>query len=601
MRGAWSLSGRPVETVWQTPDHQPGPRLALWLDGGRLHRCGQRWLAWQGLVTARSQAAWDADPAALLEGHHGAAWGGSGEAITLVRSLSGGERLYWARVGDTVLFGTSVRPLLRHPGVDGSLARDVVNDVLLTGVTLFGTQTLHAGIHEVPCGHALVIGDQVGRPAWVGADALRSPVGSLEDLGRELRERLIEAVVAGAGTERPVTVALSGGIDSSAVAAAAVAAFGADQVRAITYEFADPGHSTEVAWARRVAEHLGITNHHVFALKTSDYLAAIPEQVWRSESAVHWPKAFMVLVAREVRRLGASRYLTGFGFGSHMGHLQDLGRALTRTPRPGALLAHWRQARFTGARLPDRLARLHPALEAPHPRLYPLLVQLLAHRGLIDDPRRFFPDALHPLLTEPDLDTLAPELADLPLERALQLHALARGLSCIDVTRSEGVSRQLGVLRVSPGHFRSVVPLAYFPVEPAPRLWTADRALRPGKLLLRHAFRGLLPDDVLFRVKDWGDAVASDDWLRLGRACMLNVLPAFPHDTERYGVGHAAAITAWAPHSILASGLALRLWERMFVELPVTDEPPGWGTLWLGQSRRSTATTSRSKPASASP
>ncbi len=582
----------------------------LWLrEGGlrlhrsattREHRHGPRSLTWEGLVTDRSLRAWEADPNGIPEGHHSAVQVDADGAVTLIRSLSGGERLYWAQLPEGVLFGTSVRPLLRHPGVDGGLCLDVVDDVLLTGVTLFGTQSLHTGVREVPCGHGLTLGPGPLRPHWLGLDGLRGAEGPPEVLGPQLREALIEAVVAGAGTARPVHVALSGGIDSSAVAAAAVEAFGADQVRALTYEFADETHGTELPWARRVAEHLGITDHHVFPLGTEDYLAAIPEQVWRSESLVHWPKAFMVLVAREVRRLGGERYLTGFGIGSHMGHLAELGRALSAARAPGALLAHWPSARFTGARLPDHLARLHPALEAPHPRLYALLVRTLEARGLLRDAHRFFPEALHPLLArQPDVARQAPELLRDPLPLALQRHALARGLSCIDVTRSEGVSRQLGVLRVSPAHFRALVPACYFPVSPAPRLWSADRALRPGKLLLRRAFARDLPPQVLTREKDWADAVASDAWLSLGRACMLRVLPRFPRDTARWGLGHPRAITAWEPHSILATSLALRLWERMFVELPVGDEPPGWADLWR-QSRRSTATTSRSKAPSAS-
>lgn len=607
MRGVWSLTQAPVGPVpgWGAPDRQVGPRLALWTADAHHRFAGPRLLVWQGFVTDRSLEAWDQDPETVLEGHHAAAWtAGPGQPVQLCRSLSGGERLVWARVGPRVFFASSVRPLLGLPGVGQALRTDVLDGVLLSGVVQFGTGSLHAGVDALPCGHGLTLGDSVGPAHWLGVDGLCSPQGTPEDLGRELRDRLTEAVVAAAGRERPVTVALSGGIDSSAVAAAAVDAFGADQVEAITYEFDDPTHGTERPWARQVAAHLGITRHHVLPLTAADYLAAIPEQVWRSESLVHWPKAYLVPVARAVRRLGRGRYLTGFGFGSHMGSLGALGQALERAPRPGALLAHWRQSRFTQARLPDHLGRLHPALAPPHPRLYYGLVRLLEHRGRIDDARRFFPEALHPLLGRaPDVGALEPGLEGLPLGQALQRHALARGVSCIDVTRSESVSRQLGVLRLSPGHFRSVVPHAYFPISPAPRLWTGDRSLRPGKLLLRHAFAGRLPDDVLYRVKDWGDAVASDAWLRLGRARMLGVLPRFPDDAERYGPGHAAAITAWEPHSILATSLALRLWERMFVEQPVGDSPPDWAGLWLApaQESRSTVFISRSSAPSASP
>ena len=60
---------------------------------------------------------------------------------------------------------------------------------------------------------------------------------------------------------------------------------------------------------------------------------------------------------------------------------------------------------------------------------------------------------------------------------------------------------------------------------------------------------------------------------------MLSVLPTFPRDTDRYGPNYAEAIRYWEPRSILASSLALRLWERMFVELPVSSQPPTWSSL----------------------
>jgi len=597
--GAWSLTGDPIEralAVGQREQMRAAGRRA----GGAAHRelaGGRLWLS--------------APQAEVVEGNHTAIAGtgvfaGDGlrsalaagitpeghfsvirhdrvaDTLVLYRSQSGGERLYVAPLGGGVIgFATSIWPLIAVVGA--RLERTVLDEVLLTGLTMTGTESLHEGISEVLPGHEVTLGDAMSPQRLRHPEILRAPVGDPATLAREFRRHLTEAVAAGAGPDRPVCVALSGGIDSSAIAAAAVDAFGADAVHAITYEFDDVGHSTEVGYAKQVADKLGIRRHHVFPLRVDDYLQAIPEMVYRSESLVHWPKAFMLLVAREVKRLGHDRYLTGFGIGSHMGYLDELSRGLRHGSHP--VLAPWKTSRFTHRRWPDLLARLHPAFEPPHPRLYYLLVRLLAARGSIRDVASMYPGDVAPLVRAPR--SIDAERA-VPLVTWLQRQAFARGIACIDVTRSEKASRELGVYRVSPAHFDRCIPYAHFPIEPRPRLYSTARTLRPGKLLLRLAYRGILPDDVLYRVKSWGDAVASDRWLRAGRRLMLGVLPGFPGDLAGYGEHYPAAVRAWESRSILASSLALRLWMRMFVELPQADSPPTWQSLWasLSEARR---------------
>ena len=614
--GAWSLTGDPID------QHLPAavrgqlraalPGAAAGAASGALRElaAGRLWLCAHAdkLVEARAATvagegffaapglAQALTPGVTPEGHFALVrHDQAGGTVTLFRSLSGGERLYVARAAPgVVVFAATVWPLLILVGA--RLAPGAAGDTLLTGLTMFGTETLHQGVSEILPGHELVLGREVGDQRFRCPEILAAPAGDPEALARDFRARLTEAVVAGAGPARPVLVALSGGIDSSAVAAAAVDAFGAGAVHALTYEFNDAEHSTELHYAKQVTERLGIRHHHVFKLDVDRYLAAIPEMIYRSESLVHWPKAFMLMVAREVARLGHDRYLTGFGIGSHLAYLAELGRRLAVIP--GALLRRaWPAARFSSRAWPHALERLHPALEPPHPRIYYLLVRLLAARGLIGDVTRFFPDQLTPLIAlgrhfdgdgeRGDCGGLAGDM-HLPLGPWLQRRAFARGVACIDVTRSEKASRELGVYRVSPAHFDRCVPYAHFPIEPSPRLYSAARNLRPGKHLLRIAYRHTLPDEVLYRVKSWGDAVASDTWVRMGRRMILSVLPRFPHDFADHGVGCTGAIASWESQSILATSLALRLWIRLFIELPRADAPPTWGSLWhsLAQLRR---------------
>lgn len=588
MIGAWSLSGAPLDPVRDLaplqaglgPDARVLSQTRLWLSAADLAQDRRGVAAGVGFLVGGLEPLLEGQ---TPEGSYVAVASRDPARLRLLRCPSGGERLYYARRGEVVYFASSVRSLL--PLFGGRLNSAVLDEVLLNGRVLLGPGTLHEGVSEVLAGHELELGEEVGAQVFSQPELLRSPRGSLDELARGCRERLTEAVVRAAGSQRPVPVALSGGIDSSAVAAAAVDAFGADQVEALTYEFQDPTHGTELHYARQVCQRLGIRRHHVFQLRAQDYLAAIPEMIWRSESLVHWPKAFMLLVAREVRRRGYDRYLTGFGIGSHTAWLRDLARLLSRAPA-AAVLGHWKTARFgpgrkTLSRLSCRLERLHPGLEPPHPRLYYQVLRVLEHAGKVRDVASYFPAPMAPFFRrQRPLAELEPGLVGLELSEQLLRVTFGHLVSCIDVTRSEGASRQLGVSRLAPAHFASVIPYAYLPVEPAPRLWSAERALRPGKLLIREAFKDALPDSVLYRVKDWDDAVASARWRSAARRLMLQTLPSFPRDTERYGAGYAEAIEYWEPRSTLATCLSLRLWERIFIERPPSESPPTWAELF---------------------
>ena len=515
------------------------------------------------------------------EGHYVLAFANhESRALTLLRSPSGGERLCFVRLGDLVLFASSIRPLLAHSRVSGELDPELLDEVLINGLPIFGSSTPFLGVEEVLPGNRATFraGEYQQRCHWRGI--LASPRGPVPLLARRFRESLTEAVEQALGPHRPVAVALSGGIDSSAVAAAAVEAVGAENVRAYTYEFDDPTHGRETHFAELVVRRLGIRYHEVFKVSFRDFLDAIPEGVWRSESPVHWPKSFLLPVARHLKRRGHRFYLTGFGIGSHMSYLRELGRVLPWVPFPGLLLRYWRLMRFEGRPWLERMACLHPGLEPPHRRIYHLLSLLLEREGYLDDHRVLHPPEALGLLGDPR--PIGPGESNLLRggdHGALQRHCFAHHISCIDVTRSEKSSREVGVLRISPAHFACCLPYAYFPVEPAPFVWGDSRRLRPGKLLLRKAFRGILPDEVLFRKKSWADAVASPRWLRQGRVMMLRALPSFPDELDALGSRYPEAVRQWEPSSILSNCLSFWFWRRLMTEFHSAAVPPRWEEL----------------------
>ena len=178
-------------------------------------------------------------------------------------------------------------------------------------------------------------------------------------------------------------------------------------------------------------------------------------------------------------------------------------------------------------------------------------------------------------------DVPSPALREQHFVELVQRFALKHLISCVDVTRSEKSSREVGAARVSPAHFASTVKYAYYPVSPKWHDLPNAHRLRPGKYLLRLAYEKVLPDAVLTRKKSWGDAVASPGWMRLGRRLMQRALPEFPHSFSRFSAAHVDAVRHWEPHSIHASSLAFEFFHKVIAERE-SASPPTWAELIRG-------------------
>ena len=100
---------------------------------------------------------------------------------------------------------------------------------------------------------------------------------------RSTRALLIDAVQKRLMSDRPIGALLSGGLDSSLIAAIICKHCGPDvAARLNTYSIGLPG-SIDLIWAKRVSEFLG-TVHHEVCLDASDFLSAIESTIVQIES-----------------------------------------------------------------------------------------------------------------------------------------------------------------------------------------------------------------------------------------------------------------------------------------------------------------------------
>jgi asparagine synthase (glutamine-hydrolysing) len=97
-----------------------------------------------------------------------------------------------------------------------------------------------------------------------------------------LRTALTGAVEKRLMSDRPIGALLSGGVDSSLIAALAARELAKHGKRIHTFSIGMPG-STDFAYAQQVADHIG-SIHHPILVRPEDFLAAIPEVVRAIES-----------------------------------------------------------------------------------------------------------------------------------------------------------------------------------------------------------------------------------------------------------------------------------------------------------------------------
>lgn len=210
-----------------------------------------------------------------------ALWDRQTRRLTLGRDRLGQKPLYYGRCGDTVLFGSELKALRAHPAFAATIDPGALT-LFMRHAYIPAPLTVYRGIHKLPPGHLVTIdgkGD-IGAPVpyWSAQQTalagLAEPfAGTAEEAVAALEHLLRDAVGACLVSDVPVGAFLSGGIDSSTVAAL-MQAQSARPVRTFTIGFDVPGYN-EATHAKDVARHLG-TDHTELYVTEREAQAVIP-------------------------------------------------------------------------------------------------------------------------------------------------------------------------------------------------------------------------------------------------------------------------------------------------------------------------------------
>jgi asparagine synthase (glutamine-hydrolysing) len=213
-----------------------------------------------------------------------ALWDAQRERLLLARDRLGKKPLFWARIGNALVFGSELKALVAWPGLDRSIDHAAVHQYL-TYQYIPAPRTIFTAARKLPAAHKMVV-ERVNR-AWRVNEPeryWRLPLPSRRSPARydpiEAQARLIallkESVRLRMISDVPLGAFLSGGVDSSAVVAM-MAELSSAPVK--TFSIGSPhAEYDETRYARMVAQRYG-TDHHELILEPKA-AEILPRLVW---------------------------------------------------------------------------------------------------------------------------------------------------------------------------------------------------------------------------------------------------------------------------------------------------------------------------------
>jgi asparagine synthase (glutamine-hydrolysing) len=242
-----------------------------------------------------------------------AAWYPREGKLLLARDPMGMKPLYYTPLtGGGVVFASEVKAFLALGGFRPEINPRALQQYLEFGYVFDGQETSLAGVFKLPPGHAMeIVAGRAARPyayfsapTSFGRDAV-----PFEQRVDELHATLSEVVRQHLVADVPVGLLLSGGLDSSIIAALAARE---TRVTTISMGFAESAID-ERPFARTVAEHIG-SGHHEVLIDHREMVEDLAEVVWYFDDLfADWGTVSTRLLYRKCREQGIKVVLVGEG------------------------------------------------------------------------------------------------------------------------------------------------------------------------------------------------------------------------------------------------------------------------------------------------
>jgi asparagine synthase (glutamine-hydrolysing) len=240
-----------------------------------------------------------------------ALWDGLKKRVILVRDRLGIKPLYYYFNDGDLIWGSEIKAILESGFLKSCLRLESLPDYLANHYTS-GDETLFEGIKRLLPGHILIWedGEIKIQQYWDLQFDISNESSDENDLIEEFRGLFEHSVKLRLMSDVPLGMFLSGGIDSSAIAA--VMGRMIDQpVKTFSVAFRER-EGNELRYARMVSK-IYKTDHHEVTVTLEMFFNALPRLIWQEDEPLAFPSSIPLYFVSELARNHVKVVLTGEG------------------------------------------------------------------------------------------------------------------------------------------------------------------------------------------------------------------------------------------------------------------------------------------------
>ena len=241
-----------------------------------------------------------------------AIWDQRRKELFVARDRLGVKPLYYIHTADgSLYFGSEIKTLLDAGAIKPEINYRALPDYLANHAPS-GEATLFEGVKRLLPGYTLVWrdGEICVKRYWDVSFANREEPRSDKDYIAEWYELFRTSVRLRLMADVPLGMFLSGGIDSSAIAAV-MSDFVDEPIKTFSVAFAER-EANELEYARLVANAFK-TNHHEIVVRPEDFFAALPKLVWHEDEPLAHPSSVALYFVSYLASQHVKVVLTGEG------------------------------------------------------------------------------------------------------------------------------------------------------------------------------------------------------------------------------------------------------------------------------------------------
>lgn len=238
-------------------------------------------------VLLHAYAQWKADCCEKLNGIYAfAVWDTNSAGVFLARDRIGVKPLFYAQRGQALVFASELKALMKHPDIAPKIGAEGLGEIFALGPARTPGHGVFTGVDELRPGWSMVFSRDGADCRQYWSLTSRPHEDDFETTVEKVRELVVDSVRRQLVSDVPLCVLLSGGLDSSAIAAIASEVYRKERhekIQTFSIDYVDNDKNfrpsdfqpnADAPWVRIVSDYLK-TAHENCLIDTPELTAAL--------------------------------------------------------------------------------------------------------------------------------------------------------------------------------------------------------------------------------------------------------------------------------------------------------------------------------------